>query len=127
MYTSYQHFRDDEHRHCIAAGSEFDWDQSADQDMYGWEVDYVERFVNPVAPAATKGPLGAKGLIRKFTVAPKVATNKTDKANNSEVAIAKTYQQDATLANCPYLSDIKTKDVEKTYSDFTISRNNKKQ
>ena len=31
-YTSYQPFRDDEARHCILAGSEFDWDQSTNGD-----------------------------------------------------------------------------------------------
>ena len=66
-YTSYQHFRDDEHRHGIPEGSEFDWDPSVDLDLYGWEVDYVKRYVNCLRPAEVKGMIGAKALKRRGT------------------------------------------------------------
>ena len=68
-YTSYQHFRDDEPRHRIPEGSEFDWDPSADPppDLYGWEVDYVKRYVNCLRPAEVKGVIGAKALKRRGT------------------------------------------------------------
>ena len=66
-YTSYQHFRDDEPRHRIPEGSEFDWDPSVHLDLYGWEVDYVKRYVNSLRPAAVKGVIGAKALKRRGT------------------------------------------------------------
>ena len=66
-YTSYQHFRDDEPRHRIPEGSEFDWDPSVDPDLYGWEVDYVKRYVNCLRPAEVKGVIGAKALKRRGT------------------------------------------------------------
>ena len=66
-YTSYQHFRDDESRHCIPEGSAFDWDPSTGQDLYGWEVDSVERYVNRAAPAAVEGVVGAKALQPKVS------------------------------------------------------------
>ena len=64
-YISYQHFRDDEPRHRIPEGSEFDWDPSVHVDLYGWEVDYVKRYVNSLRPAAVKGAIGAKALKRR--------------------------------------------------------------
>ena len=66
-YTSYQHFRDDEPRHRIPEGSEFDWDPSVDPNLYGWEVDYVKRYVNCLRPAEVKGVIGAKALKRRGT------------------------------------------------------------
>ena len=66
-YTYYQHFRDDEHRHRIPEGSEFDWDPSVDLDLYGWGVDYVKRYVNCLRPAEVKGVIGAKALKRRGT------------------------------------------------------------
>ena len=66
-YTSYQHFRDDEPRHRIPEGSEFDWDPSVDLDLYGWEVDYVKRYANCLRPAEVKGVIGAKALKRRGT------------------------------------------------------------
>ena len=66
-YISYQHFRDDEPRHRIPEGSEFDWDPSVDPNLYGWEVDYVKRYVNCLRPAEKKGNISAKALARRGT------------------------------------------------------------
>ena len=67
QYTSYSHFRSDELRHQIPAGSPFDWDVAKKTFLYGWTVDYVCRLAKPLPAAAIKGTIGAKPIMRRGT------------------------------------------------------------
>ena len=67
QYTSYSHFRSDELRHQIPAGSPFDWDVAQTPVLYGWTVDDVCRLVKPLPAAAIKGGIGAKPVTRRGT------------------------------------------------------------
>ena len=67
QYTSYSHFRSDEHRHQIPAGSPFDWDVVKTSVLYGWTVDDVCRLAKPLPAAAIKGTIGAKPITRRGT------------------------------------------------------------
>ena len=67
QYTSYSHFRSDEHRHQIPAGSPFDWDTWKTKVLYGWTVDDVCRLAKPLPAAAIKGTIGAKPIKRRGT------------------------------------------------------------
>ena len=67
QYTYYSHFRSDELRHQIPAGSPFDWDVAQTPVLYGWTVDDVCRLVKPLPAAAIKGGIGAKPVTRRGT------------------------------------------------------------
>ena len=63
QYENYAQWRADEPRHCIPAGSEYDW-QPETGPMYGWRVSLARPLSEPQAGPAQKGVINSRAVTR---------------------------------------------------------------
>ena len=67
QYTSLEAFHEDERRHCIPRGSQFDWQPDVTPQLYGWIVYDVTYYAKPKGKPSKRGMIGSKPYLSRGT------------------------------------------------------------